>query len=209
MGRRNRSSSVDINRSPQCRAELANAAARLMVEHGITDLHLAKRKAVRQLSLPESQPLPSNEEVQTALREYQAIFVGDEQQQHLRFLREVAVDLMHQLSDFRPYLTGSVLDGTAGEFSSIDLLLFADSAKDVEIFLLNEQLAFHHGTPRDERIEAVFVLDDPDTGVTANLIVLGPEQERMTFKHRDGKTRARARTEAVESLLGETVPSPP
>jgi hypothetical protein len=38
---------------------------------------------------------------------------------------------------FNPYLTGSVLDGTAGEHSQIDILLFADSAKEVEIFLLN------------------------------------------------------------------------
>jgi hypothetical protein len=202
MGRRNRPSSIDVNRSPQMRAELANAAARLMVEQGITDLHLAKRKALRLLSLPESQPLPSNEEVQSALRDYQALFVGDEQQEHLQFLREVAVELMHLLQDFRPYLTGSVLDGTAGEYSSIDLLLFADSAKEVEIFLLNQDLSFHHGTPRDERIEAVFIIDDPDTGVSANLMVLGPEHERMAFKHRDGKTRNRARMEAVESLIG-------
>lgn len=206
MGRRNRPSSIDINRAPQVRAELAHAAARVMVEQGTTDLHLAKRKALRQLGLPESQPLPSNEEVQTALREYQAIFLGDEQVVHLKFLREVALDLMHLLEHFRPYLTGSVLDGTAGEHSSIDLFLFADSAKEVEIFLLNEELAFHHGSPRDDRVEAVFVLDDPDTGVRANLIILRPEDERIAFKYRDGKTRARARIEAVETLLIEPTP---
>lgn len=206
MGRRNRPSSIDINRAPQVRAELAHAAARVMVEQGTTDLHLAKRKALRQLGLPESQPLPSNEEVESALREYQAIFLGDEQLVHLKFLREVAVDLMHLLDHFRPYLTGSVLDGTAGEHSSIDLFLFADSAKEVEIFLLNEELAFHHGSPRDDRVEAVFVLDDPDTGVRANLIILPPDHERIAFKHRDGRTRARARIEAVETLLNE--PSP-
>lgn len=206
MGRRNRPSSIDTNRTPQMRAELAHAAARVMVELGTTDLHLAKRKALRQLGLPESQPLPSNEEVESALREYQAIFLGDEQVLHLKFLREVALDLMHLLEHFRPYLTGSVLDGTAGEHSSIDLFLFADSAKEVEIFLLNEELAFHHGSPRDDRVEAVFVLDDPDTGVRANLIIMPPDHERIAFKHRDGRTRARARIEAVESLLNE--PSP-
>lgn len=206
MGRRNRPSSIDINRAQQMRAELAHAAARLMVEQGITDLHSAKRKALRQLGLPESQPLPSNEEVEQALREYQAIFLGDEQLIHLKFLREVALDLMHLLAQFRPYLTGSVLDGTAGEHSSIDLFLFADSAKEVEIFLLNEGLAFHHGSPRDDRVEAVFVLDDPDAGVRANLIILPPEHERVAFKHRDGRTRARARTEAVETLLEDVSP---
>lgn len=209
MGRRNRPSNIENSRDPQVRGELINAAARLMAEHGVTDLHLAKRKAIRQLGLPESHPLPSNEEVQAALREYQALFFGDEHQEHLRFLREVALDLMRLLHGFRPYLTGSVLDGTAGEFSSIDLLLFADSAKEVEIFLLNEDLAFHHGTPRDDRIEAVFVLDDAESSVTANLIVLRPEQERMSFKHRDGKTRSRARAETLETLLGEATPIAP
>ena len=208
MGRRNKPSSVDIQHSPQLRAELAHAAARVMVEQGTSDLHLAKRKALKQLGLPESQPLPSNEEVQAALREYQAIFLGDEQVVHLRFLREVALDLMQLLERFHPYLTGSVLDGTAGEHSSIDLFLFADSAKEVEIFLLNEELAFHHGSPRDDRVEAVFILDDQDTGVRANLIILPPEHERTSFKHRDGKTRARARFEAVETLLGNDTPIP-
>lgn len=209
MGRRNRPSNIDINRAPQVRAELAHAAARVLAEQGTTDLQQAKRKALRQLGLPESQPLPSNEEVETALREYQAIFLGDEQVVQLRYLREVALELMHLLVRFRPYLTGSVLDGTAGENSSIDLLLFADSAKEVEIFLLNEALAFHHGSPRDDRVEAVFVLDDPETGVRANLIVLPPDHERTAFKYRDGRTRTRARTEALETLLGESQPSPP
>ena len=209
MGRRNRPSNIENSHAPHVRGDVANAAARLMAEHGVTDLHQAKRKAIRQLGLPESHPLPSNEDVQTALRSYQALFIGDEQKEHLKFLREVALDLMRLLHTFRPYLTGSVLDGTAGEFSSIDLLLFADSAKEVEIFLLNEDLAFHHGTPRDDRVEAVFILDDADSGVTANLIVLRPDYERMSFRHRDGKTRHRARAEALETLLGEHTPIVP
>lgn len=201
MARRNRPAAENA-RSPLLRAEVAHAAARLMAEDGITDHHLAKKKALRVLGLPESHPLPPNDEVDAALREYQDVFYGDEHTEHLRFLRETAVDLMRLLAPFRPYLTGSVLDGTAGPYASIDLLLFADSAKDVEIFLLNEDLAFRHGTPRDDRVEAVFVLEDEDA--TANLVVLGPEFERVAFKHRDGRTRARARVEQVEALLART-----
>ena len=204
MARHNRSSSTDAQQATHWRTELAHVAARILAEEGSSDLQHAKRKALRQLGLSESQPLPSNEEVQSALREYQSVFLGEEQQQHLKFLREEAIDLMQLLKGFRPYLTGSVLDGTAGERSSIDLFLFADSAKEVEIFLLNEELAFHHGAPRDERVEAVFILEDPDTGVRANLIILPPVQERITFKHRDGTTRTRARLEAVEALLTDS-----
>lgn len=73
------------------------------------------------------------------------------------------------LADYAPYLTGSVLDGTAGENSHIDILLFADSAKEVEIFLLNRGMTFEHVEPRNERAEAVLVLET-DT-VDANLVI--------------------------------------
>ena len=38
--------------------------------------------------------------------------------------------------------TGSVLDGTASKHSQTDIHLFADSVKDVEMFLLNQQIPF-------------------------------------------------------------------
>ena len=110
---------------------------------------------------------------------------------------------MQLLTQFRPYLTGSVLEGTAEPDTAIDLLLFADSAKEVEIFLLNEKILFHHGTPRDERIEAVFVLCAEEA--TANLIVLRPQDERIVFKHRDGRSRERARMDVVQKLIELTL----
>ena len=190
------------------RLELAHTAARLLAEQGTHDLHLAKRKAVRLMGLPPSQPLPSNEEVEMALKEYQTLFWADEHVAHLKFLRQTALDLMHMLQAFHPYLTGSVLDGTAGEHTAIDLLLFPDSAKDVEIFLLNEDLAFHHGTPKDDRVEAVFVLDDAESGIRANLVLLPPASERIHFKHHDGRSRHRAKAEVVQSLIDESEQSP-
>ena len=138
-----------------------------------------------------------------ALRDFQTLFFGKEQAEHLLFLRETALDLMQLLTQFRPYLTGSVLEGTAEPDTAIDLLLFADSAKEVEIFLLNEKILFHHGTPRDERIEAVFVLCAEEA--TANLIVLRPQDERIVFKHRDGRSRERARMDVVQKLIELTL----
>ena len=55
-------------------------------------------------------------------------------------MRSAALEVMEQLADFRPYLTGAVLSGTAGEHDDIHLQLFADSAKDVEIWLLNRNV---------------------------------------------------------------------
>ena len=100
---------------------------------------------------------------------------------------------------FNPYLTGSVLDGTAGRYAEIDLQLFTDSAKDVEIFLLNRQIDYEHSTPRSDRAEAVLTVHDDDTDI--NLIVYPSNDERVSFKTRDGKTRPRARIAAVQKLL--------
>lgn len=158
----------------------------------------AKRKAVRQLGLPESFPLPGNAEIEDAVRDYHALYQEEEQGEQLAALRCAAVELMRRLVPFSPWLTGSVLEGTAGRHSRIDILLFPDSAKEVEIFLLDQDIPFHHGNPKNDRVEAVFVLDEEDT--PANLIVLPPREERINYKGNDGRTRTRARVEAVVAL---------
>ena len=94
-----------------------------------------------------------------------------------------------------------MLDGTAGEHSKIDILLFADSAKEVEIFLLNRKIDVGHVESRNERVEAVLVIET-DT-VEANLVILSPQLERVSLKHRDGRVRERIRASALRSLLSE------
>lgn len=199
MSRRNRPTRIQNPHSPALRSELVHVAARLIAEEGM-DYGQAKKKAVRQLGLPENFPLPGNAEVEAAVREHHALYQDEAQGENLAFLREAAVELMHRLAPFSPWLTGSVLDGTAGLHARIDLLLFPDSAKEVEIFLLDQGIPFHHGNPKSERVEAVLVLDDED--LPANLIVLDPREERIAHKGFDGRTRARARVEAVEGLCG-------
>lgn len=124
------------------RRSIASAAARLMAEDGIGDYGAAKRKAARSLGAGTGDALPSNEEVEAELRAYQSLYQEDEQPERLRAMREAALRLMEALGDFRPCLTGAVLDGTAGRFSEIELDLFADSAKDVEIFLLSHNINY-------------------------------------------------------------------
>jgi predicted nucleotidyltransferase len=198
MPRRSRPARVLNHHSSALRSELAQTAARLIAEDGM-EYGAAKKKAVRQLGLPENFPLPGNDEIQDAVRDYHAIYQEEEQAERLAWLRSVAVDLLRLLDHFSPYLTGSVLDGTATRHSRIDLLLFPDSAKEVEIFLLNAGIRFRHGTPRSERVEAVLMLEDEDT--PANLIVLQPREERIHFKGADGRSRTRAKLDSVVALL--------
>ena len=51
------------------RSGIAQVAARLIAEHGIADWSLAKRKAARQLGLPERAALPGDDEIEAALVE--------------------------------------------------------------------------------------------------------------------------------------------
>lgn len=194
-----RRSTATAHGNPHLQQQVAHAAARLMAEDGIADYGHAKRKALRTLGLPDSHPLPPNSEVEAALKSYLALYQADEQPLRLRELRQEALRLMRFLAPFRPYLVGSVLDGTAGRNASIDIQLFADSAKDVEIFLLDHGLTYLHGQPRHDRAEAVFVIDT-DAG-SANLIVYPLADERIVYRSHEGRVRERARTEAVELLL--------
>ena len=184
---------------PRQRRLIANAAAKLIAEGGLADYERAKRKAAHNLGFSENTGLPENAEVEEELRTHQRLFQSEEQARIVQYLRRKAVDIMGILRQFTLYLTGSVLDGSAGRYAEIDIQLFTDSVKDVEIFLLNRQIDYQYDTPRTERAEAVFVISDGE--VTANLVVYPSKYERISFKTREGRTRPRARVETVAALL--------
>ena len=124
------------------RQMIAQQAARMMAEDGINDFAYAKKKAGKQLGVSESSVLPTNAEIEEEIRLYHNIYNADEQPLELAKLRKAALMTMQLFERFNPHLTGSVLDGTAGKFSQTNIHLFADSAKDVEIFLLSQQIPF-------------------------------------------------------------------
>jgi hypothetical protein len=126
----------------QVRARIAATAARMIAQDG-ADYSTAKTKAARQVlgvDRPSPNYLPDNLQVEDEVRRYQALFQGPAQAARVRHMRGAALDVMEMLAEFRPYLTGAVLNGTAGEHDDIHLQLFADSAKDVEIWLLNRNV---------------------------------------------------------------------
>ena len=133
----------------QLRSRIAHLAARLIAEDGIQDYALAKRKAARQAGVAETRTLPSNEEVEAELRSYLQLYQADEQAARLDHLRGCALRMMRILEQFNPHLSGPVLEGSAGRYSGIELHLFADSAKNVELFLLNNRIDYR---PRDRHI---------------------------------------------------------
>ena len=129
-------------RQSQLRQLVAHEAARMMAEGGISDYAYAKKKAGRQLGVVDANCLPSNAEIEEEIRIFHELYNSESQPQALRQLREDALVVMELFKRFNPYLTGSVLDGTAGLNSDTHIHLFADSAKEVEIFLLNQQIPY-------------------------------------------------------------------
>ena len=114
-------------KSNQIRERIAKEAARMMCEAGINDFQLAKRKALQRLRINEQRNLPSNEEIEFAVGEYQRLFRADSQPRRLAELRRAAVRAMRFLSRFQPRLVGAVLSGTADEHSDVCLHLFAET----------------------------------------------------------------------------------
>jgi len=191
----------------QTREHLAYLAARLMAEDGISDYSTAKRKAARQAGVPDTHQLPDNREIEAALRAYQALYQRDTQAECLRQLREWALEAMDLLAPFNPHLTGPVLTGTAGPHSRIDLQLFADSEKEVEMFLLNRHIPYEAGSRRvhlGDRLLTLPVLEVPLEDYELALTVYQTDDLRIVQKHKaDGRPVERARRAQVEALMAQ------
>lgn len=174
------------------RRRIAHAAARILAEDGSLDYGSAKRKAARQLGAPDSGNLPDNQQIEEALRSYQALYQADETRAQLTLLRQIAIEYMERLADFDPHLTGPVLNGTAGRHTHINLQLFTDQQKDVEFLLMGMgtpyQAAEHRPAEAPGRIHPRFVIDDPRATVE---IIVYPSTELRGMKRlqADGNPR--------------------
>ncbi len=196
----------NLQRIQAMRRNITALAARMMAEDGIDDYGLAKRKAARQLGAPATEALPNNAEIEAELRAYQAIYQEAEQGERLLALRRAAVDIMRLLEDFNPYLSGPVLEGTAGRFSGIELEAYPDSSKDIEIFLLNQGIRFEQEDPRrnsPEQPESILRLEWDDFPVRLSLY--RPDAERIQ-RRRNGKAMPRARLSVLEALIRTPLP---
>lgn len=185
------------------RRRIAHAAARMLAEDGSLDYGNAKRKAARQLGAPDSGNLPDNQQIEEALRSYQALYQADETRAQLALLRQTAIEYMERLADFDPHLTGPVLNGTAGPHADINLQLFTDQQKEVEFLLMalaeSYQAGEHRNPGAPERTFPRFIIEDPRAAVD---LVVYPAAELRNMKRlqADGSPR-RLRLPQVRSLV--------
>ena len=125
--------------------EIAVQAAAAIVEDGL-DYWSAKQRAYASLtghrgSRIAREDLPSNEQVQQAIREHLAIYEPEAHAQRLRDRQGSAERLMLQLREFDPWLMGALAEDLALTHSGIQLACVAESAKELGIWLLNHGLS--------------------------------------------------------------------
>jgi hypothetical protein len=191
-----------FGREAQDRTRIAQVAAKLIAEHGIADWSLAKRKAVRQLLLPERTALPGDDEIESALTDYHALFGGEQHVTKLREQREQALYWMQRLAQFEPVLVGGVAAGWASAHSDIQLDLVAANAKAVLLALLNAGVAYRTMNADDDGPQRIHV-DVPSGGV--RLSVRSPEEARQRPRRdRHGAETARLTAVELSALLASS-----
>jgi hypothetical protein len=179
------------------RRRIAHATARLLAGDGSLDYGSAKRKAARQLGAPSSQNLPDNQEIEDALREYQALYQADATRERTSLLKSIALEYMEKLAAYDPHLTGSVLNGTAGKFSDINLQLFTDDEKEVEFLLMTLPQPYRTGGHRSHDpggpVLPRFVIDDPRVAIDIAVHPTGDLRRLKRFQADGSPRRLRLR----------------
>lgn len=185
---------------------LAQECARLIVEEGVQSFQAARHKAAFRLAISNKASLPNNAQIEQALLDYQRLFHATQQSINLRRLRETAVTAMRFLANFRPKLVGPVLSGTAGPHTDIQLHLFADSSKDVLMFLMENHIPLETSTRRfktnNDSYISIPVFRFSTSDIYIDLTVFGPLDEREAPRSPiDGRPLRRASLLEIESLL--------
>ena len=188
------------------RQALAREAARLMIEHGLEDYGLAKRKAAMRLGVTDQAVLPKNTEIEEALAEHQRLFVPEAHANELHEMRRAAIEAMRLLADFEPRLVGPLLSGTATAHNDITLHLFADTPEMVVVQLLDR------GIPHEFAERRIKIQRDEFEAYPSVRFTAGPHDVDATIFPLDGIRQAplgpvdgrpmrRATVHEVEGLL--------
>lgn len=105
------------------REDVARLAARLLYDRKVKEYKDAKEMAAASLG---SKTLPSNYEVAVELDALTDRLEGEDRQRRLAEMREAALQVMKELTRYRPRLMGSVWRGTVRLGSDIDIIVYGD-----------------------------------------------------------------------------------
>ena len=195
-------------RDDRARELIAQEAAKIMHEQIVRDFQQAKLKACERLGFSGKMAMPGNDEIQAALTQYLSVFKQDSQPQLLERLRLVATAAMQFLHEFEPRLVGRVLDGTADQYSAVQLHVFSEATEQVLRFLIDQDIPYELAKRRlqyrdDRQVEiglCTFLADN----IPIELFLFAQKDLREAPRSGiGGKPMLRANLVCVEELLNE------
>lgn len=156
------------------------------------DWRSARSKLLRSNHRLRSSDMPTDEEIEHALREYYAIFCPKEHAETLKTLRSLALSWMERFESFSPRLIRGVLNGCADRFSNICLEIVAEDLKSFEIFLLDHDVEYEViSNPLQNRRDFSETIFFPTTtlirGKTNEINVVVSVYEYLPIKPKKGK----------------------
>ncbi len=200
-------------RMQQIKREVAAEAARIMATEGQRNYLAAKQKAADRLGVFNRLALPSNIDVEEALKTYLELYGGPERNAFLADMRKAALDAMKFLERYEPKLVGTVLDGTADRHSRISLHLFSETPDEITLFLSERGIAFREEERRirwhDGSFRTLPVLATEAGSNTVELCLFRSlDQRQAPPSPVDGKPQRRASISEVEVLVDQADSEP-
>ncbi|MBT7444767.1 MAG: nucleotidyltransferase [Methylococcales bacterium] len=201
-----------MSKHPTIRIEIAQEAARLMYDEDVKQYLDAKRLAAKRLFGKSGQQnlrynpkdLPSNGEIQAALKALILLYEGEDHFHRLYLMRKTALKIMQQLSPFNPRLIGSVSTGHIREGSDIDLHVFTDDLETLLRHLDNlgwqydlDEVAIKQGNKVQLYTHVYFFLEYPIELSVYDTLEIRVTQRSST----DGKPIKRLKPKALIALI--------
>ena len=187
------------------RCRVAHEAARIILEEGVRDYQLAKRKAVDRIGAYDRVPLPRNLEIEQAIRDRQQLFYTEEDYNHQSALWRAALAAMIFLHTFNPRLVGELLRGTASKHSIVNLHVFADATEEVLFQFLNAGIPYHCAERRirfKHEVKSYPSVHYLETQIEIEAVIFPPENLRQApISAIDGKPMQRAEISAVKKKV--------
>lgn len=188
------------------RQELAQEAARIMLDDGIRDFGLAKRKAAEHLGVDARHEMPSNMEIQDAAIERSRLFATPASRAAYRDRLQAAQVVMDRLAHLEPRLVGPLLQGLVESQPRINLHGFAETVEEVILELGDRGIHCETGERRyrsrqgrEQRIPYLAFRGPDDTDVELTVFPLDGMRQAPPSPV-DGRPIQRATRAEVERL---------
>ncbi|WP_018873141.1 hypothetical protein [Thioalkalivibrio sp. ALJ16] len=195
------------------RQELAQEAARIMLDDGIRDFGLAKRKAAEHLGVDARHEMPGNLEIQDAAIERSRLFADADSQAAYRSRLAAALVVMERLRHLEPRLVGPLLQGLVESQPLINLHGFAETVEEVILELGERGIHCETGEHRyrsrqgrEQRVPFLAFRGPDDTDVELTIFPLDGIRQAPPSPV-DGRPMARAARHEVERMLEDAAQS--